>query len=62
MKKVHNQSQRGQLCLTQYENGDGVLYNADGDSLYLDATELADAGWLAIAAHVTAGRLKQARS
>jgi hypothetical protein len=58
--KIHETTQEGPMGLTQYENGDAVLYNADGDSLYLDAADLAKAGRLTIAAHVTAGRLKRA--
>jgi hypothetical protein len=58
MKKIHQTTQEGQVCLTQYEDGDAVLFNEDGDSLYLDAADLAKAGRLTIAAHVTAGRLK----
>lgn len=59
MKKIHQTTREGEVHLTQYEDGDAVLYNAEsGDSLYLDAADLAKAGRLAIAAHVTAGRLK----
>jgi hypothetical protein len=63
VKKIHETTQEGDVYLTQYEDGDAVLYNSEsGDSLYLDAADLAKAGRLVIAAHVTAGRLKQARS
>lgn len=61
MMKIHQTTQEGELHLTQYADGDAVLYNAEsGDALYLDADQLAAAGRLSIAAHVTAGRLKLA--
>lgn len=62
-KPVANVLSEGPVTLTQYVDGDAVLYNVEsGDALHVDVEDLAKVGRLAIAAHVTAGRLKLARS
>lgn len=60
---VYGVISEGPVTLTQYADGDAMLYNVEtGDALHVDVEDLAKVGRLAIAAHVTAGRLKLARS
>lgn len=63
MREIHGVTSEGPVTLTQYADGDAVLYNVEtGDALDIAAEDLAKVGRLTIAAHVAAGRLKQARS
>lgn len=60
-KEIHGVTSEGAVTLTQYVDGGAVLYHVEsGDALEIAADELAAVGRLAIAAHVTAGRLKLA--
>jgi len=59
-EKVHSVSGEGCMTLTQYETGNALLYDVEsGDAMYIDVKDLVKVGRLAIAAHVTAGRLKR---
>lgn len=63
MREIHGVTSEDPVTLTQYADGDAVLYNVEtGDALDIAAADLAKVGRLTIAAHVSAGRLKQARS
>lgn len=59
MREIHGVTSEGPVTLTQYANGDAVLYNVEtGDALEVSATDLAKVGRLTIAAHVVAGQLR----
>ena len=58
-KEIHAVASEGSMTLTQYADGDAVLYNVEtGDSMEVVAADLAKVGRLAIAAHVVAGQLR----
>lgn len=57
---VHSVTCEGSVTLTQYVNGDAMIYDVEsGDAMYVQSGDLAKVGRLAIAAHVAAGRLKR---
>lgn len=59
MREIHGVTSEGPVTLTQYADGDAVLYNVEtGDSMEVVAADLAKVGRLAIAAHVVAGQLR----
>ena len=59
MRKIYNVTSEGQMTLTQYQDGDAVLFDAEsGDTIFIDARDLPKVGRLAIAAHVVAGQLR----
>lgn len=59
MRKVHAITSEGSVTLTQYTEGDAVLYDVEtGDAMEISADDLVKVGRLAIAAHVAVGRLR----
>lgn len=59
MREIHSVTSEGPVTLTQYADGDAVLYDVEtGDTLEVAAEDLAKVGRLTIAAHVVAGQLR----
>lgn len=59
MKEIYGVTSEGPVTLTQYADGDAVLYNVEsGDAFDIAATDFAKVARLAIAAHVVAGQLR----
>ena len=58
MPKVVKTYQAGTVQLNQLEGGNVILWNADGDAVEIERSDLAAVAREVTAAHVHAGRLK----